>query len=135
MKSKGYMAIYMLARYHSRMNEARKFLGGKCTKCGSKKNLQIDHIDRTKKGCDNDRAAFRSRSKFLEEMKKCQLLCRPCHTIKTVTVDLGRKMARGTHGTLSSYRYCKCRKCKDAASKYSYMLKKKKRAESISAAL
>lgn len=43
------MRKYMLARYHKRRAEAIRKLGGKCVKCGSEENLEIDHIDPTTK--------------------------------------------------------------------------------------
>lgn len=55
--------------------------------------------------------------RFLEELKKCQLLCKPCHIEKTV-IDRGEIIARGTHGTISSYRYCHCEVCRRAKTEW-----------------
>ena len=108
----------MKNRYHQRRGEAFSILGGACVMCGSIENLEIDHRERGKKVFDGTRMTAVSHKKFLAEIKKCQLLCNPCHIEKTVTVDYGRKMARGTHGTLSSYRYCRCELCKGAKRKW-----------------
>ena len=43
--SNSYMKNYMLARYHKRMSEAKNKLGGKCFKCNSIEDLQLDHIN------------------------------------------------------------------------------------------
>ena len=61
-------------------------------------------------------------------MKKCQLLCKKHHTDKTI-VDTGKKLAKGTHGTISSYRYCKCDACREAANKLSREYRRRKRRE------
>ncbi len=50
--------------------------------CGSHKNLEIDHIDPTGKITSkmwHYGKAFRAR-----ELAKCQVLCRPCHVLKSV---------------------------------------------------
>ena len=115
----GYMRRYMLRRYHLRRREAIKKLGGSCRRCGETKGLQFDHKDPKKKSfglwCKTV-----SEEKFQKELKKCQLLCWRCHRDKTLE-DLGRKPAKGTHGTLSAYPYCgppKCPSCKAAKTEY-----------------
>jgi len=60
------------------------------------------------------------------EISKCQLLCKKCHEEKTL-LDMGRVSAKITHGTLSSYRYCKCGSCKKAKSEYMRSFRKKKK--------
>lgn len=111
------MAGYMRNRYHERRKEAFEILDGRCSKCESTQNLEIDHKDRNKKVFDGTRMTSVSREKFLAEIAKCQLLCRKCHDVKTI-VELGKKVAKGTHGTLSSYRYCKCYLCRKVKSEY-----------------
>jgi hypothetical protein len=111
-----YMRDYLLRRYHERMEEARRRLGGKCARCPSVDDLQLDHKDPKTKSFTIAKLWSVSRERFDTELLKCQLLCPPCHTEKTLE-DLGRKRARGTHGTVSSYRYCgppKCESCKAA---------------------
>ena len=122
------MRIYVLRRYHQRRKEAIKFLGGKCQICGSIKNLELDHINPKTKSFNIAKLWSISTERFWKEVKKCQLLCRPHHSEKTL-IDLGQISAKGTHGTLSSRRYCNCRKCKDALNewarkKYGFGLRK-----------
>lgn len=112
-----YMRDYMLRRYHERMNQARAFLGGKCAKCGDVNDLELDHIDRSTKSFTIGSLWSVNKEKFWAEVRKCQLLCLKCHAEKTL-VDLGQKSAKLTHGTLSSYRYCKCPDCKKAKADY-----------------
>lgn len=119
-----YHSDYMRKRYWARRREAFGILGGKCVSCGSKKQLQTDHKDRKKKAFDGTRMTSVSRKKFLIEIKKCQLLCQKCHTLKTI-MELGQKVAKGKHGTLSSYRYCHCEKCKKAKRDWWHKNKKK----------
>lgn len=114
---------YNLNRYHKIMTEARGLLGAKCALCGSTKDLQFDRIDRKTKTYEVTR--FKSVQSLFEELKKCQLLCRACHIDKSIA-ERGLKPARGTHGTLSSYRYCKCEKCRAARSKYMKEYQKKR---------
>jgi hypothetical protein len=114
--SNEYMAEYMKRRYHQRHDFAIQKLGGKCAQCGSRENLQIDHKDPSKKTMTVARMTMVSEERFLDELEQCQLLCggeEGCHTKKTVA-ERGLKWARGTHGTLSSYRYCKCGLCRAA---------------------
>jgi hypothetical protein len=59
-------------------------LGGKCCGCGTIKNLQFDHLDRTKKSFNIGNNLAAKLEKLEEEAKKCQLLCKECHQIKTL---------------------------------------------------
>jgi hypothetical protein len=111
------MRIYMLARYRRRKAEAIKRLGGKCVVCGSRQRLQFDHVER-RSGEDSfvitKRLVSVAESKLDEELAKCQLLCFKHHHEKTLK-ELGRVSAIGTHGTVSSYKYCsppRCAACK-----------------------
>jgi hypothetical protein len=116
-KYRQYMKVYMLARYHRRKAEVFKALGGKCTKCGSVAGLQLDHIGRSTKSFTIGKTLVSvSEAKLQEELKKCQLLCLECHQLKSCE-ERGFKMAKGHHGTISSYRYCHCELCKEAKRK------------------
>lgn len=107
----------MIKRYHERRKIALELLGSKCAKCGSVEKLEIDHIDRSQKKYSTERAFSLSYDKFLAEIKKCQLLCKKCHTDKSI-VDAGYNKGKGNHGTKSSYRYCRCDDCKKANTEY-----------------
>lgn len=107
------MRGYMLRRYKERMSAAVEKLGGKCSNCGAGDDLQLDHIDPNQKSFNIARKWSISEKKFWQEVSKCQLLCQKCHTEKTLK-DLGRESAKDKHGTISSYRYCKCEECLEA---------------------
>ena len=112
-----YMSKYMKDRYRQRRKEAVELLGSSCAVCGCDKEgeLDIDHKCPMDKKYDGARMTMISHDKFLDELSRCQILCKKCHAQKT-TKELGRTVARDTHGTLSSYRYCKCPLCKKAKS-------------------
>lgn len=60
------------------------YLGGKCKKCKSKKNLQVDHINPLKKKFTLSGSNWSKPLNILyKELDKCQLLCRKCHQKKT----------------------------------------------------
>ena len=113
-----YMKKYMLDRYKRRKLEATSLLGSICNMCGSEKDLEFDHIDKNTKKYTIANIWSYSEKKFWDEIKKCQLLCSSCHDLKT-NEDLGKQNAKNMHGTISSYRYCKCELCKKAKSDYS----------------
>lgn len=54
---------------------------GPCIWCGVTKNLQIDHKDPSKKVSHNIWSWAEKRRKA--ELKKCQILCKSCHKLKT----------------------------------------------------
>lgn len=108
---------YNLDRYYRLKKEAFSMLGDRCARCGKKRNLEIDHKIRSNKSFNVTMMLNVSRKLFLLEVKKCQLLCKKCHLTKTMK-ELGKEIAKGTHGTLSSYRYCHCEKCKKAQRDY-----------------
>ena len=54
---------------------------GPCRLCGSSDRLQVDHIDRNTKV--THRIWTWSEKRRLEELSKCQVLCYPCHRIKS----------------------------------------------------
>lgn len=107
------MRLYMATRYRKRRQEAFLFLGEKCKNCGSRDNLQFDHIDPKTKEFTIAEIWLHSKIKFWKEIEKCQILCQPCHNQKTLK-ELGLKSAKGNHGTLSTYRYCHCGICRQA---------------------
>lgn len=120
------MATYMLRRYHARRAEVIETLGGKCVRCGTTEDLEIDHIDPSTKSYCVSHNWNLTPAKMAVELAKCQLLCE-FHHIEKTREDFGYADARKTHGTISSYRYCKCAECKAAKSRYSkaYYLKKR----------
>lgn len=99
-----YHSEYMRERYRRVRSEIEQLLGGCCAQCGTVSSLQIDHIDRTKKTMRVNRMTSVKRERLLKELENCQLLCDSCHRLKTIN-DLGNKVAKGAHGTLSSIRW------------------------------
>lgn len=82
-------------------------LGGKCVKCGTTEKLEFDHID---PGTMSFRISGsnleRSERALIGELKKCQLLCAPCHLKKSIRERGG---SEPTHGSLGMYTNHKCR--------------------------
>ena len=91
-----------------------KILGNKCNLCGLREDLQFDHKDPNIKHFNISEMLTGNWTKLLKELKKCQLLCYSCHNIKSI-LEQGKKVAKDNHGTISTYTYCKCEKCKEAA--------------------
>lgn len=112
--------------YQRQRKEVITLLGGKCVKCGSIDKLEIDHINPKTKTITFTRLYKSIKEKFYEELKKCQLLCKSCHSYKSI-FDRGTKVAKGTHGTLSAYKYCHCELCKKAHDGYMKKWKKNKK--------
>lgn len=78
-----YQREYQLRRYHARMEEARDYLGGACTKCGETDGLEIDHVDWRSKEIRIAKLWSIARERFFRELDKCQLLCNSCHIDKS----------------------------------------------------
>lgn len=110
-----YMRKNHILRYHKIRRDAIARLGGKCKLCGEVdyKKLQLDHIKSTEKEIEISLLLNVSKEKFEKELKKCQVLCKLCHIEKTI-IEAGKKLAKYMHGTLSSYRYCHCKLCREA---------------------
>jgi 5-methylcytosine-specific restriction endonuclease McrA len=114
---KEYMRVYMLERYKKRRNHAIESLGGRCVECGATEKLELDHGNPKTKDFTIAKGSSFSEKRWKQELAKCQLLCGPCHRFKSI-IERGMKPARGSHGTVSSYKYCKCDLCKAAARDY-----------------
>lgn len=92
-----YMREYLRRRYHERHAQAIEILGGRCAICGSRDDLQIDHINNSHKSFDvADRLAQYAWSRIVEELKKCQLLCFWCHVDKS-KVETKERNKRRSH--------------------------------------
>lgn len=93
-------------------------LGGRCAKCGSTHQLEFDHIDPQTMSFRIGSYIGWSREKLLPELRKCQLLCRSCHTKKT-NIENGRRFPI-KHGTAGCYsnRKCRCDLCTVAWATY-----------------
>ena len=122
-----YMREYHLKRYHLLRQNAVETLGGKCVNCESENDLQIDHRRKNNKAFDVGKLINYSLDLFWKEIKKCQLLCRKCHRLKT-TIESGKDIAKGNHGTLSSRRYCNCAECVKVKTDWMREYKRKEKA-------
>ena len=120
-----YMRVYMLSRYHTRREESKRILGGKCIECGDTQNLEIDHIDRAEKKIDVAKLWSISRNRYLEELHKCQLPCREHHQQKT-SGEVSVKHGGGKTGK----RNCQCDLCRPVKNAYMRQWKRNKRAAS-----
>jgi 5-methylcytosine-specific restriction endonuclease McrA len=123
------MRLLMADRHAERRQQAIKALGGRCKQCGSKNDLQFDHIDPESKAFPPFKG-WPSNERFWKEVSRCQLLCPPCHEVKTCQ-DAGKNRAKGGHGSISSYRYCHCTLCKAAKAAYSRKLRAHKRERDV----
>lgn len=99
---------------------AEYFSDKKCVVCGSKKNLELDHINPTDKKMNPSAlwSLSESNQKRIDELAKCQVLCKSHHKDKTL-VDISNRLEKEIlqHGTATMYDYhgCRCSPCKDAA--------------------
>lgn len=102
-----YMREYMLNRYYQKRKQAIELLGSVCVDCGSTTELEVDHVDPSKKLVEIGKIWSYSKDRFLSEITKCALRCKPCHQIKTSTflsVEHG--------GGLTGKKNCNCGKCR-----------------------
>lgn len=81
-------------------------MGGKCVKCNSIEELEVDHIVPETKICH--RVWSWSEERIASELSKCQLLCAKCHADKTCLEQYGHE-AKIKHGTENAYKKYKCR--------------------------
>lgn len=70
-----------------RARRAEYLEGKSCKVCGSKDNLEVDHIDASTKEIRVSALWSMSKEnpKRIKELAKCQVLCKPCHVAKTVS--------------------------------------------------
>ena len=72
-----------MERYYRRKEVLLDALGRECAHCGSTDNIQFDHIDPETKSWDILTEWSKALRLQLEEVKKCQPLCKDCHKIKS----------------------------------------------------
>jgi hypothetical protein len=73
---------YQKERWIDRKFKAVELMGGKCCKCGYKKNiaaLEFHHLDPDKKDFDWGSGKKKGWKRTIEELKKCVLVCSNCH--------------------------------------------------------
>lgn len=83
---------------------------GPCQKCGSFENLEVDHIDPKLKTMRSSAIWSRTLEVRLKELANCQVLCKKCHLIKTLS-----ERPKPNHGTLTMYDdyKCRCEPCRE----------------------
>lgn len=112
-----YMRSYQKRRYAERSAYAIVQLGGSCVMCGSVEFLEFDHIDRSTKLFDVKQLLYKrslDNEDLVNELAKCQLLCKPCHQQKTAA-----ESTVGHGGGVAGVGNCPCELCK--SKKRSYM--------------
>lgn len=129
MPDKDYMREYMRKRRKDRRTKVIDTLGGRCSKCSTTEDLEINHIDRSSKkltlsGCGLDGKW----DVILEELKNCELLCREHHLEYTAQqyalaeIIPWNKDLHGEfeHGSPRMYNEmnCRCASCKHAKRLY-----------------
>lgn len=93
---------YNTNRYHERMGELKRLLGGKCVGCGSIIDLEMHHIDPAAKSFTIANEFDRPWGELLEEVKKCELRCMACH----------KQEHAAKHGLgMYSHQKCRCEIC------------------------
>lgn len=114
---------YYQQYYKKHKKEIFEKLGDSCVVCGSKSNLEIDHIDESNKSFGVlGNWSIKDKEILQIELEKCQLLCKACHKEKTrqYLSKIRQTDRTSKHGTISQYqRYkCRCDLCKEAQSKW-----------------
>lgn len=71
---------YLKQRRTLLKEEAKQKLGGKCVICGTKENLEFDHIDPATKKYTVSNVSC-SLEEWWNEVEKCRLLCKEHHKV------------------------------------------------------
>jgi len=58
-----------------------------CVDCGSTANLDFHHRNPSEKSCNVATAIMYSFGRWLEEVQKCDVLCRSCHKLRHYRMD------------------------------------------------
>lgn len=106
--------------YKIRRNKHRAMailhLGGACSRCGSKSNLEFDHkvaqINGGTKARNVSEMLHYRWETILKELELCQLLCQACHYSKTLEDLPDGHSGKGRKHRIKSYNSgCRCKKC------------------------
>ena len=99
--------------YYKRRADLIAYLGDSCAWCGTKDDLQFDHIDPDQKSFNIGENMTVNNPATRTELDKCQLLCRDCHIEKTRAeqLEIGFR-----HGQVYAWmkRHCRCDLCESA---------------------
>lgn len=90
-------------------------LGGRCVNCRTTERLEFDHVIPEEISFRIGNRLNARPEKLIEELQKCQLLCKPCHGEKT-GIETRAKNKKPRHGTVNRYQNheCRCIDCRDA---------------------
>ena len=126
---------YDKQEYKKNMRHERKILligllGGVCVECNTDNDLHFDHVFPEDKEFHISANLDYDLKKILVELQKCQLLCKPCHIIKTIS---DRGFNESQHGSVSTYtnKKCRCQECRAAWAVYASKYTKKFRAKKV----
>ena len=116
-----YQLIWIKARRQEWIDE-----NGPCNRCGSSDDLEVDHIDKSKKlmPVSSVWSMAKTNPKRIIELAKCQVLCGSCHLRKNNDENYNRVINHGT-GTAYAYHHCRCDKCKTFKRAYDSLHRKK----------
>lgn len=94
-----------------------ELLGGSCINCGGTEKLEFDHIMPDDMSFRIGHRTDYSLETLLPELQKCQLLCKKCHYVKTIS---DRNYSELKHGTRRMYlnHGCRCPDCREANTVY-----------------
>lgn len=100
---------YLKRRYAEQKTAFHAYLGDACARCGTTDDLQIDHVDPSKKSFPVSKLWPRKDLTLVyKELDKCQLLCRTHHEEKTAEEHRLSREGTFTHGTLYAWQKKKC---------------------------
>ncbi len=99
--------------YERKKNALLDAIGRECIRCGSTEGIEFDHVDRSTKSFSVLTEWKRPLDELLEEVRKCQPLCKVCHQSKT-SMEMGVPHGGGVSGK----RGCKCAGCRARKAEY-----------------
>jgi hypothetical protein len=118
-----YQRVYLAKKRQNAID----YLGGRCVVCGTKSNLQFDHINSHEKTFSISRILSYKWDFLIKELRKCQILCAQHHLEKSKqTLDGNRTADR--HGW-KGYNHlgCRCEICRLANTEKSRKFRKKRK--------
>lgn len=96
-KYRNYQKQYQKNYYRRKRDEAISALGGVCSQCGSRENLEFDHIKHTSKEASVSKIIKCGDERLSAELSKCQVLCKECHLNKSIGErSLAKNTLRGS---------------------------------------
>jgi 5-methylcytosine-specific restriction endonuclease McrA len=117
--------VGLAKREYARVWKAKRrdsfFSGKKCEMCGISENLELHHIDPSKKIASVIWSWAKARRDL--EISKCMVLCKTCHT------KYHSELAQNRDHGVTKYRYgCRCKICRDAQTARMIVYRARKRA-------